>query len=183
MTSIPRPPTAAVQGGVRWNELNEAAAAHGLAVTGGAISSTGVAGYTLGGGLGWLMATQGLAADNLLGGGTRHGGRRRARRATRHARGPHLGAEGRRWQLRRRHLVRRSACTRSPPSWWRADRPPGRCGARPAPVLPRRGPRRPDDLTVFAGLVHAPDGSGTPLAALVVFHTGTPEEADPSSRR
>jgi len=35
-----------------------------------------------------------------------------------------------------------------------------------------------DDLTVFAGLVHAPDGSGTPLAALVVFHTGTPEEAD-----
>jgi berberine-like enzyme len=35
-----------------------------------------------------------------------------------------------------------------------------------------------DDLTVFAGLVHAPDGSGMKLAAMVVFHTGTPEEAE-----
>jgi FAD/FMN-containing dehydrogenase len=35
-----------------------------------------------------------------------------------------------------------------------------------------------DDLTVFAGLVHAPDGSGMKLAALIVFHTGTPEEAE-----
>ena len=35
-------------------------------MTGGAISTTGIAGYTLGGGLGWLMAKYGLAADNLL---------------------------------------------------------------------------------------------------------------------
>ena len=35
-----------------------------------------------------------------------------------------------------------------------------------------------DDLTVFAGLVHAPDGSGAKLAALVVFHTGDPDEAE-----
>ena len=35
-----------------------------------------------------------------------------------------------------------------------------------------------DDLTVFAGLVHAPDGSGTKLAALVVFHTGDAEQAE-----
>ena len=49
-----------------WGELNDAAAEHGLAVTGGAISTTGIAGYTLGGGLGWLMAKHGLAADNLL---------------------------------------------------------------------------------------------------------------------
>jgi FAD/FMN-containing dehydrogenase len=35
-----------------------------------------------------------------------------------------------------------------------------------------------DDLTVFAALVHAPDGSGMKLAGLVVFHTGTPEEAE-----
>ncbi len=50
------------QGGVTWSELNREAAGHGLAVTGGAISSTGIAGYTLGGGLGWLMSTQGLGA-------------------------------------------------------------------------------------------------------------------------
>src|SRR3954469_10626531 len=54
------------QGGVLWRELNRETAAHGLAVTGGAISTTGIAGLTLGGGLGWLMAKHGLAADNLL---------------------------------------------------------------------------------------------------------------------
>jgi FAD/FMN-containing dehydrogenase len=35
-----------------------------------------------------------------------------------------------------------------------------------------------DDLTVFAALVHAPDGSGTKLAAMLVFHTGDPEQAE-----
>ena len=59
--------TVRAQGGVIWRELNREAAVHGLAVTGGAVSTTGIAGYTLGGGLGWLMAKHGLAADNLLG--------------------------------------------------------------------------------------------------------------------
>ena len=59
--------TARAQGGALWTDLNDAAAKHGLAVTGGAISSTGVGGYTLGGGLGWLMSTQGLPSDNLIG--------------------------------------------------------------------------------------------------------------------
>jgi len=35
-----------------------------------------------------------------------------------------------------------------------------------------------DDLTVFAALVHAPDGSGVKLAAMIVFHTGDPEQAE-----
>ena len=58
--------TATAEGGVIWGELNLAAAEHGLAVTGGLISTTGIAGYTLGGGLGWLMGKYGLAGDNLL---------------------------------------------------------------------------------------------------------------------
>jgi FAD/FMN-containing dehydrogenase len=58
--------TATAEGGVLWGELNDAAAKHGLAVTGGTVSGTGIAGYTLGGGLGWLMAKHGLAADNLV---------------------------------------------------------------------------------------------------------------------
>src|SRR5687767_11377289 len=58
--------TVAAQGGVTWSELNAAAGAHGLAVTGGVVSTTGIAGLTLGGGLGWLMAKHGLAMDNLL---------------------------------------------------------------------------------------------------------------------
>src|SRR5512145_2828395 len=54
------------QGGVTWAELNRETQLHGLAVTGGVVSSTGIAGLTLGGGLGWLMGKYGLALDNLL---------------------------------------------------------------------------------------------------------------------
>ena len=58
--------TARAQGGVTWGEFNRETQLHGLATTGGVVSSTGVAGLTLGGGLGWLMAKHGLALDNLL---------------------------------------------------------------------------------------------------------------------
>ncbi len=57
---------ATVQGGIKWGDFDRAAQAHGLAVTGGIMSETGVAGLTLGGGIGWLMRKHGLSADNLL---------------------------------------------------------------------------------------------------------------------
>ena len=61
----PQTRTARAQGGVTWAELNRETQLYGLAVTGGVVSSTGIAGLTLGGGLGWLMAKYGLALDNL----------------------------------------------------------------------------------------------------------------------
>ena len=61
----PQARTARAQGGVTWAELNRETQLHGLAVTGGVVSSTGIAGLTLGGGLGWLMGKYGLALDNL----------------------------------------------------------------------------------------------------------------------
>ena len=169
--------TATAEGGVLWSELNDAAAGHGLAVTGGAVSTTGIAGLTLGGGLGWLMGRHGLAADNLRG----------AQVVT--ATGEVLDVDAGShpdlfWALRggggnfgvvtsftyRLHPLRTVV---------------GGLIAHPldaAPAMLRfyreATSRASDDLTVFAGLVHAPDGSGAKLAAMVVCHAGDAEQAE-----
>ena len=57
--------TARVQAGARWRDVDRATQMHGLATTGGEVSATGVAGLTLGGGLGVMMRTHGLSCDNL----------------------------------------------------------------------------------------------------------------------
>ena len=62
----PKRRTVRAQGGVIWSEYNRAAAAFGLATTGGEVSTTGIAGLTLGAGFGWLMGKYGLAIDNLV---------------------------------------------------------------------------------------------------------------------
>src|SRR5436190_272371 len=55
------------QAGCRWRDVDAETQEFGLAVTGGLVSDTGVAGYTLGGGIGHLMRKHGLAIDNLVG--------------------------------------------------------------------------------------------------------------------
>jgi FAD/FMN-containing dehydrogenase len=180
MTAIavdPERKTLTAGGGATWAQLNEAAGAHGLAVTGGAISTTGIAGLTLGGGLGWLMAKYGLAADNLIG----------AEVVT--ASGEILGADDESdpdlmWALRGgggNFGVVTAFTYRVHP----LGNVTGGLIAHPFEAAPDllRWYREavadvPDDLTVFAGLVHAPDGSGHKLAAMVVCHTGTPEAAE-----
>ncbi len=169
--------TARAEGGCNWAEVNAATAEHGLAVTGGAISTTGIAGLTLGGGLGWLMAKHGLAADNVVAIDL-------------------VTAEGEQLEV---------TAESEPDLFWALRGGGGNFGVATAftytlhPVEAvtagliahpiDAGPEMlrfyrdavadvSDDLTVFAGLVHAPDGSGMKLAAMVPFHTGAPEDAE-----
>ena len=62
----PEARTATVAGGATMSHLDRATEPHGLATTGGRVSTTGVGGLTLGGGDGWLARKMGLACDNLL---------------------------------------------------------------------------------------------------------------------
>jgi FAD/FMN-containing dehydrogenase len=176
VTVDPEQGTATAQGGVTWNELNEAAAGHGLAVTGGAVSTTGIAGYTLGGGLGWLMGKYGLACDNV----------EAVELVT--AAGDVLQVDADSypdllWALRGgggNFGVATSFTYRLHP----LSMVTGGLIAHPidaAPDLLRfyrdAVTKASDDLTVFAGLVHAPDGSGAKLSALVVCHAGDTDAA------
>jgi len=62
----PRNRRAFAQGGATWRQFDHETQAHGLATTGGQVSSTGIGGFTLGGGIGYLVRKHGLTCDNLL---------------------------------------------------------------------------------------------------------------------
>jgi FAD/FMN-containing dehydrogenase len=66
ITVDPEARTARAEAGLTWGEFDAATQEHGLAVTGGRFSTTGIAGLTLGSGSGWLERKCGLTADNLL---------------------------------------------------------------------------------------------------------------------
>jgi len=177
----PRTSALRAQGGVTWREFNREAALYGLATTGGAISTTGIAGLTLGGGLGWLMGSYGLAADNLLS----------AELVTAAGEVLTVSAEEHPdlfWALRggggnfgvATSLEYRVHPLRQVVGGLVAH---GFPAARDALRFYREFTRSvPDALTVFGALVHAPDGSGVPLAAFVVCHAGSPQQAEADLR-
>src|SRR5215831_14297331 len=165
--------TVRAQGGVLWKELNRETQVHGLATTGGVVGTTGIAGLTLGGGLGWLMPKYGLALDNL--------------------RSVELVmADG---------SVRRASADEHPDLFWAVRGGGGNFGIATSfefethPVGPtiigglvvhplQRGAdmlrfyreqcaKAPDDLMLVAGMLTAPDGSGAKLTAIVAAHAGS----------
>jgi FAD/FMN-containing dehydrogenase len=62
----PSAQSALTQGGAKWGDFDRECERYQLATTGGVISSTGVCGLTLGGGIGWLMGKHGLSCDNVI---------------------------------------------------------------------------------------------------------------------
>src|SRR5262249_48666570 len=66
ITVDPEAKTVTAQAGVTWGEFDAATQAHGLATTGGRVTTTGIAGLTLGTGSGWLERLHGFTADNLI---------------------------------------------------------------------------------------------------------------------
>ena len=174
--------TVRAQGGVTWAELNRETQLHGLAVTGGVVSTTGIAGLTLGGGLGWLMGKYGLALDNLLSVEL-------------------VTADGK---------VLRASKDEEPDLFWALRGGGGNFGVATSfefqihPVGPMitgglvahpfehaRDVLKffrdftaslPDEMSVFGGLLHAPDGSGTKLAAMLAGHCGSPAAGETATR-
>lgn len=174
--------TVRAEGGTTWADVNRATQLHDLAVTGGVVSSTGVAGLTLGGGLGWLMGKHGLALDNLLSVEL-------------------VTAEGK---------VVHANRDEEPDLFWAVRGGGGNFGIATSfefrlhsvgPMVTggivahpfdraqetlrffRDSTRSlPDEHMIFGGLIHAPDASGTKLAAMVTCHCGSLIEGEKAMR-
>lgn len=171
--------TARAQTGVNWRGFNRETQAHGLATTGGVISTTGIAGLTLGGGVGWLMAKYGLATDNLLSAEIVTAAGEIVRASTEEnpdlfwglqGGGANFGAVS--WLEYRLHPV---GTVTSGLIAYPFDK------ARDVLRLFREMTRAlPDEFTLFGGLLHAPDG--TRLAVIMAFHCGPPADAETALR-
>lgn len=179
----PKTRTARAQGGVTWGEFNRETQRHGLATTGGVVSTTGIAGLTLGGGIGWLMGKYGLALDNLrsveliiadgrtlhvsedenadlfwaVRGGGGNFGIAASLEYRLHAAGPTITGGLLCYPLDAAHdvlgLFREVAAS------------------------------APDELMLVASVVGAPDGSGTKVVAVAACHCGSLPDGEATMRR
>jgi FAD/FMN-containing dehydrogenase len=174
--------TAHAQGGVLWKEFNRETQLHGLATTGGVIGTTGIAGLTLGGGLGWLMTKYGLALDNLRSAEI-------------------VMADGR---------VLSANQSENPDLFWAIRGGGGNFGIATSleynlhavgPTITGGLVAHPfaqsldvlrffreqcatasDDMALFAGMLTAPDGSGAKLVGILAAHFGSLQEGEAAVR-
>jgi hypothetical protein len=165
------------QGGTTWRVFNSATGVHGLATTGGVVSSTGIGGLTLGGGEGWLMGRYGMSVDNLVAAElVTAGGDVLQVSADEH--------EDLFWAIRGGGGNFGVATALE----YRVHDVPDVLGGLVAhPLASARSVienyrdvtvAAPDELTVGLALVHAPDGSDAKLIGTPLCHCGDPRQAD-----
>jgi FAD/FMN-containing dehydrogenase len=173
--------TARVQGGATWGEYNRETQLHGLASTGGVISSTGVGGLTLGGGLGWLMPKYGMAVDNL----------RSAQIVTADGRVLTASKEENAdlfWGIRGGGGNLGIAASLEFELYPVGPMITGGLVAHPFPAARDTlhfyrdtTASAPDELTLFAGLIHTPDGANK-IAGIIGSHCGPLADAEAAMR-
>ncbi len=171
------------QGGVTWGEFDRETQLHGLASTGGMVSSTGIAGLTLGGGMGYLMGKYGLAADNLIAADIVTGDGHVLRASPREHAELFWGIRG----AGANFGVVVSLAYRLHPVG-----PAVVGGLLAYPLASARdvlrgfrdlAPSLPDEVVAFPALVHSPDGSGAKLVAVALCHCGSSSEGQSAVAR
>ena len=110
----PAAKTVRAQGGTKWGAFDHETQAFGLAAPGGTDLDTGIAGLTLGGGIGWLSGSYGLSCDNLISADVVTADGRSLTASADENSDLFLGPPGRRRQLRRRYLSRVPAASGRP---------------------------------------------------------------------
>jgi FAD/FMN-containing dehydrogenase len=176
----PKTRTARAQGGVLWREFNRETQLHALATTGGVVGSTGIAGLTLGGGIGWLMPKYALALDNL----------RSAEMVMADGQALCVSADENAdlfWAIRGGGGNFGIACSLEYQLHQVGPIIAGGLVAHPLASGPDvfrmfrdQCQASPDEQMLVAGMLHAPDGSGAKLVAVVGSHCGPLAEGEKS---
>ena len=176
--------TARAEAGLTWGEFDKATQARGLATTGGLVSSTGIAGFTLGGGFGWLVREHGLTVDNLLSVEMVLADGRSVT-ASPNETPIYFGRARRRRKFWHRHLVRVPASSRRPHGLRRRYFSPGGKGQGPLAFYRGWTQMLPDELSTMVAFLTAQPESfvpkklvGTPMIAVALCHAGAVEAGE-----
>jgi FAD binding domain/Berberine and berberine like len=168
--------TVQAQAGVTWGDLDAESQAFGLATTGGVISTTGIAGLTLGGGVGWLNGCFGLACDNLIAADVVTADGRFLRASEKDNADLFWGLRGGGGNF---GIVTSFEYRLHPLGPLLLSGPVFHPAARAREVLRfyrEFSADEPDELTTYAGLLTGPDG--TPLVGLVPCYAGPPDRGE-----
>jgi FAD/FMN-containing dehydrogenase len=168
--------TVRAEAGVTWGDLDAETQAFGLATTGGVISTTGIAGLTLGGGVGWLNGRFGLACDNLIAADVVTAAGHLVHASEQEHADLFWGLRGGGGNF---GIVTSFEYRLHPLGPMLLSGPVFHPAARAREVLRfyrEFSATEPDELTTYAGLLTGPDGA--PLVGLVPCYAGPPDQGE-----